>query len=83
MMRKKAGGGMHPVVSAEELQATVARMQARLLVLDAPHLQTAIAAYRALAPRFERDLAASSRDVALAKASALMLLQALAQEVPR
>lgn len=66
-------------VSAEELQVTVAHMEARLLVLNTPHLQAAIAAYRAVASRFERDLAASARDVALAKASALMLLQALAQ----
>lgn len=63
-----------PAATAQELAATVARMEARLL-----HSPSAGAcAYRALAARFEADLAPSQRDIALAKSSALMLVQALA-----
>jgi uncharacterized glyoxalase superfamily protein PhnB len=64
-----------PAVSAEELHATVARMEARLSSLSDPRMKRLWDAYVALKPRFEKDLGASTRDVALAKASALMVLQ--------
>lgn len=57
-------------VSAEELQATVARMEARL-----SGSSDLWGVYQSLKPRFERDLAASARDAALAKSAALMVLQ--------
>ncbi|GAP35995.1 hypothetical protein ISF6_1835 [Piscinibacter sakaiensis] len=62
----------------EDLQATVARMEARLGADPRPAVAAAWMHYRALCPRFEADLAASPRDALLARASALMLLQAIA-----
>jgi len=60
-------------VSLEELLATVARMESRLA--GSSELWDV---YVALKPRFEKDLGASPRDVALAKSSALMILQGAA-----
>lgn len=60
-------------VSLEELLATVARMEGRLA--GTTELWDV---YLALKSRFEKDLAASPRDVALAKASALMIVQGAA-----
>jgi predicted enzyme related to lactoylglutathione lyase len=62
------------MVSHDELTITVQRMEARLSSQHEPWR-----CYQELVPRFEKDLAASPRDVALAKSAALMMLQALAQ----
>ena len=62
-----------------ELAATVQRMEARLSVSQSPAVQQLMQLYCALATRLEQDLAACARDVSLAKAGALMLLQATAQ----
>lgn len=66
-------------VTEQELAATVARMESRLAAVSSPKVAHLLALYRGLVPRFQADLGASSRDVALARASALMLIQALAQ----
>lgn len=63
-----------PPVPLEELLATIERMEARLA--GSSELW---AVYVALKPRFERDLGASARDVALAKSAALMVLQGAAR----
>ncbi len=63
----------------EELAATVQRMEAALSASHLPAVQQLMRLYRALAARFEQDLAPCARDLGLAKASALMLVQALAQ----
>lgn len=60
----------------EELAATVQRMEAKLSVSQSPAVQQLMQLYCALATRFEQDLAPCARDVSLAKASALMLVQA-------
>ncbi len=65
--------------TAEELTATVQRMEAALSASQVPAVQQLMRLYQALAARFEQDLAACARDLSLAKASALMLVQALAQ----
>ena len=62
------------MVSYEELTETVERMEARLAAH--PELRRV---YQDLVPRFEQDLGASLRDVALAKSAALMVVQALAK----
>jgi hypothetical protein len=61
--------------SLEELLATVMRMQSRLSASADPLVQNLLSVYAPLASRFEDDLGDSPRDVALAKASALMLIQ--------
>jgi hypothetical protein len=66
-----------PSPTLEDIEATVARMEARLQLAETPLASAAFGAYRAIVPRFEVDLAASCRDVALARASALMVVQAL------
>ena len=66
------------MVSEEQLRGTVDRMEARLAALADPSLIEPRRIYAELAPRFENDLGASARDVALAKSAALMVLQALA-----
>ena len=63
------------MVSLEELISTVERMEARLPAH--PELRRV---YEGLVPRFEKDLGASPRDVALAKSAALMVVQALAKQ---
>lgn len=65
--------------SEEHLTATVQRMQARLSGSQEPTVQHLMQLYGSLAARFQQDLAACPRDVLLAKASALMLVQAAAQ----
>ena len=65
-------------VADEELTATVARMQERLSESKSPMAHELMQLYGQLASRFEQDLASSRRDVYLAKASALMLVQAAA-----
>jgi hypothetical protein len=50
-------------------------MESKLSVMTEPAVQEAWRIYRSLVPRFEADLAASHRDVALAKAGALMVVQ--------
>jgi hypothetical protein len=69
----------HEPASEAELKATVARMEARLRAAASPAARAAYIHYTHLAPRFEADLAGSPRDVALAKASALMLVQQIDQ----
>ena len=54
-------------------------MQARLSGSQEPTVQHLMQLYRSLAASFQQDLAACPRDVLLAKASALMLVQAAAQ----
>jgi hypothetical protein len=66
-------------VTQQELVATVARMESRLAEVPSPKVAQLLALYRGLVPRFQADLGACSRDVALARASALMLVQAAAQ----
>jgi hypothetical protein len=65
--------------SEEHLTATVQRMQARLSGSQEPTVQHLMQLYGSLAARFQQDLAACPREVLLAKASALMLVQAAAQ----
>ena len=67
------------MVSEEELRSTVERMEARLATLADPSLIEPRRIYAELAPRFEQDLGASTREVVLAKSAALMVLQALAK----
>jgi predicted enzyme related to lactoylglutathione lyase len=65
--------------SHEDIEATVVRMQARAAREPDPGLQELWTIYQELAPRFEQDLGAGSRDAALAKSGALMVLQAAAR----
>lgn len=51
-------------------------MESRLSATPSPAARQLMQLYGALAVRFEQDLAARARDVSLAKASALMLVQA-------
>jgi hypothetical protein len=82
------GGRMQPrfnLVTAggsateDELAATVQRMEASLSADRLASVQQLMQLYRLVAARFEQDLAASARDASLAKASALMLVQAAAR----
>lgn len=66
-------------VSSEELAATVQRMETRLSSSTSAAVPRLMSHYREVALKFEHDLAASARDIDLAKASALMLIQAAAQ----
>ena len=68
-----------PPVSEQELVETVARMESRLSAHPDPRVRSLFASYRELVERFEVDLGASTRDVALARASALMLVQEAAR----
>jgi hypothetical protein len=61
-----------------ELEATVLRMEDRLSGQNSPSVVAPMRKYREVCLRFENDLRESPRDVALAKASALMLVQAVA-----
>jgi hypothetical protein len=61
-----------------ELASTVNRMESRLSALDSAPVRSLMQSYRQVAERFERDLSVCQRDVLLAKASALMLVQAAA-----
>jgi DNA-directed RNA polymerase subunit RPC12/RpoP len=72
---KSCGEGA--LVSEAELLETVARMEARLRA--DPAVASLMSHFSSLAARFELDLARSQRDVALAKASALVLVQAVAE----
>ncbi len=67
--------------TAAELAATVQRMEAKLSALESAAVQKLMQVYRQLAARFQQDLAPRERDILLAKASALMLVQAAAQAV--
>jgi hypothetical protein len=70
------------IVSEQELAATVQRMEARLASSESEPVLALLARYRELVARFERDLGASRRDILLAQASALMLVQAAAEAEP-
>jgi hypothetical protein len=65
--------------SEQELAATVQRMESKLSASESTEVQQLLQSYRELAARFERDLSANERDIQLAKASALMLVQAATQ----
>ena len=69
----------HLVVSEQDLVDTVARMELRLSTHPSAGVRSLFEKYRALVERFEADLGASARDVALARASALMLVQEVAR----
>jgi len=62
--------------SEEELAATVQRMESRLGASGSAAVNELMQHYRNVVVRFERDLSAWPRDLLLAKASALMLVQA-------
>jgi len=64
----------------EELDETVRRMERRLCQSDSADIRYLWHHYQTLVARFEQDLSGSKRDVALAKASALMVLQSVQQE---
>jgi catechol 2,3-dioxygenase-like lactoylglutathione lyase family enzyme len=66
--------GAQAPVPLEAINATVARMEARLSASS-----ELWGVYQSLKPRFERDLTASARDIALAKSAALMVLQGVQQ----
>lgn len=68
-------------VPLQELVATVERMQRRLAARS--DIADLWAAYERLVPRFEMELSASERDIALAKSSALMVLQEVAASKTR
>ena len=69
-------------VTESELRATVERMERRWLCSPNPELAALVASYKDLAARFAADLQPSERDVLLAKASALMLIQEVARHTP-
>lgn len=68
-----------PSATEAELSTTVKRMEASLSASQVPAVQRLMRLYQALAARFEQDLGSCARDLSLAKASALMLVQAAAQ----
>jgi len=71
-------GPSAPFIPLEELEDTIRRMEAKLSQPTAARsVREAWQAYVRLVPRFERELGFSRRDVALAKSSALMVIQAL------
>jgi hypothetical protein len=72
-------GATPPVASTAELKATVQRMEKRFRSSQSLAIRTLMEHYRQLCVRFETDLVASPREVLLAKASALMLVQSVAQ----
>ena len=65
-------------ITEPELAATVSRMESLLGASDAAIVKQLMQLYRQLAARFAQDLSPSGRDIQLAKASALMLVQASA-----
>ena len=67
------------VVPTVEVIATVGQMEARFSLHRGTEVKQLFHLYKELALRFERELGASERDVALAKASALMLVQEFAR----
>jgi hypothetical protein len=64
--------------SEEELVATVQRMESTLFASGSAGVRELMQHYRKVVIRFEQDLSAWPRDLQLAKASALMLVQAAA-----
>ena len=62
----------------DELAATVSRMESKLGLSNDSHVKQLMQLYWQLAERFSIDLASSRKDIQLAKASALMLVQAAA-----
>jgi hypothetical protein len=62
-------------ISTSDIMATVKRMESRCLSMKGEVFEELAQAYKELAPRFERELKGSERDIALAKSSALMVLQ--------
>lgn len=70
------GTGERRQVPEGEIQATVRRMEARLSAEEHPEIRELFRLYQQLCLRFEEDLSPHSRDIALAKSAALMLIQA-------
>jgi hypothetical protein len=66
-------------VGLAELRATVRGMESRLSAMQHVQVVQLMRLYAELCLRFEADLSATPRDLALAKASALMLVQAVAK----
>ena len=66
------------VVSEDELAATVSRMESKLGLSSDLTVNQLMQLYGRVAERFFHDLASSRKDILLAKASALMLVQAAA-----
>ena len=64
--------------SEKELAATVQSMESRLFASSSAGVQELMQYYRSVVTRFEQDLSAWPRNLLLAKASALMLVQAAA-----
>lgn len=62
-----------------ELAATVQRMETQLSASASATVQKLVQVYRQLAERFQQDLSPRERDILLARASALMLVQAAAR----
>lgn len=60
-----------------DLLATVNRMEQRLSHSQSTEVRQLWSHYCRVASRFERDLVGSERDIALAKASALMMIQSV------
>ena len=66
-------------VTYEELAETVSRMEQCLSQSHDSDVRRLWEHYQRLTPRLEQDLAGSDRDIALAKASALMIVQSVEQ----
>ena len=66
-------------VDITEIVETVERMESRISALRDQDVCELWNIYCLLTPRFEEDLNGHTRDVALAKSAALMLLQGLAE----
>jgi hypothetical protein len=64
--------------SEEELAATVERMESRLSASGSAGVQELMQCYRGVVSKFQQDLSSWPRDLLLAQASALMLVQAAA-----
>lgn len=70
--------GAEAPASEEELALTVQSMEAKLFASGSAGVHELMQHYRKAVTRFEKDLSAWPRDLHLAKASALMLVQAVA-----
>jgi hypothetical protein len=66
-------------VPTEKFRSTIGPMEARLSLHRGTEVKERFRLYTELAPRFERDFGATERDVAVAKAGALMLIQEYAR----
>jgi hypothetical protein len=69
------------VPTRDEIDGTVARMEARLDALPAGNIKALMESYRRVCVRFANELA-DARDIALCRSAALMLVQELARPHP-